>query len=244
MQPYLLTLLAIYTKFPDAKASNIAQKMGVPTEMIKRARKTLVESNMLIRDNKGQWYVTFLGKTALSKLDLDKAKDNLQTVQKAIKIICDALQVMPSELEHFNLMDKGMTHDSYVFECRGKRYIYRRAGQGSEMLVDRYREYANYLALDGRGISDVVLYHNPIDGTKITRFIEDNQSLEVSNEKHLHLALDAIRNLHSQDIKSPHVFDFKERLDYYEHICHNNEVTFYPTYKKYKARVLHPLDLV
>lgn len=244
MQTFILTVLAIYFQFPKAKASDIAHKLGVPWEMIKKARQTLVERNMLLRDNNGQWYVTFLGKTALSQFDLSKAKDNAHVIQEAILVICQALNASPAELQHFSLMDKGMTNDSYLFYCRGKRYIYRRAGQGSEMLVDRYREYANYLVLAGRGISDVVVYHNPLDGTKVTEFIEDSKGIDVANPKHIEEALIALRNLHNQDIVSPHTFDFREKIDYYEQICHNVEVAFYSSYKKYKARVLHLLDQI
>lgn len=244
MQTFLLTVLAIYYKYPKATCSQIAHNFGVPTTMVRQARNEIAARNFIVRENNTSWYVTFLGKTALSLFDVEKAKENTEVIKHATEIICKVLNTSPDELGSFTLMDKGMTNDSYMFYCGGKRYIYRRAGEGSEQLVDRYREYSNYLALQGRGISDVVVYHNPVDGTKISEFIEDSKGIDVNNREHMKQALIALRNLHNADIVSPHSFEFIKMIDYYEEICHNKEVEFYSTYRKYKARVEHLLSLI
>ncbi|MBQ3588634.1 MAG: phosphotransferase [Oscillospiraceae bacterium] len=243
MQTFTLTVLAIYYRNPSAAARRINRLLGVPPRMIRHEREFLRDNGYLDKDRQLNWHVTEAGMQALQAFDREKAKENAAFLKEASETICRALQVEENEISRFTLMDKGMTNDSYVFFCRGKKYIYRHAGQGSDMLVDRYREYANYLALNGLGISDVVVYHNPIDGTKITEFLEDSKGIDHHNPRHIEKALDALRNLHSADIKSPHDFDFLHTIDYYEDICRNAEAEFFSTYRKYKAQVTHLLGL-
>lgn len=244
MQTFTLTVLAIYSRNPSASAAEITHKIGVPGTMIRQARAYLGSTGYLYKDREKNWHITDFGFMALQNFDRAVAEENARFLNDAIHTAATALNVDRDEIAGFYLMDKGMTNDSYIFYCNGKKYIYRRAGQGSEMLVDRYREYANYLALSGRGISDVVVYHNPIDGTKITEFLEDSKGIDVKNEHHINQALIALRSLHNADIDPPHDFDFLHTIDYYEEICHNAEVEFFSTYRKYKAHVVNLLSKV
>lgn len=244
MQTFTLTVLAIYSRNPSASAAEITHKMGVPGTMIRQARAYLGSAGYLYKDEDKNWHATDFGFMALQEFDRAKAEENARFLNVAIETAAKALNVKNEDITGFYLMDKGMTNDSYIFYCNGKKYIYRRAGQGSEMLVDRYREYSNYLVLSGRRISDVVVYHNPIDGTKITEFLEGSKGIDPQNDIHINKALAALRNLHNADITSPHDFDFITTIDYYEEICHNAEVEFFFTYRKYKAQVAHLLDCV
>ena len=244
MQTFTLTVLAIYSRNPSASAAEITHKMGVPGTMIRQARAYLGSAGYLYKDKDKNWHATDFGFMALQEFDRAKAEENARFLNIAIETAAKALNVKNEDITGFYLMDKGMTNDSYIFYCKGKKYIYRRAGQGSELLVDRYREYSNYLVLSGRGISDVVVYHNPIDGTKITEFLENSKGIDPQNDIHINKALAALRNLHNSDIIPPHDFDFITTIDYYEEICHNAEVEFFSTYRKYKAQVMHLLDCV
>jgi len=244
MQTFTLTVLAIYSRYPHARADKIDHILGVPRRMIRHERKFLGDNGYLEKDDNLHWHITDAGRMALKNFDREKARENAKFLKEASEIAAGALGADKDELSRFTLMDKGMTNDSYVFFCKGKKYIYRQAGQGSELLVDRYREYSNYLVLEGRGISDVVVYHNPVTGTKITEFIEDCSNIDITNPHHMKLSLDALRYLHGADIVSPHDFDFLTTIDYYEEICHNMEAELFSTYHKYKARVLQLLDRV
>jgi len=244
MQVFTLTVLAIYNRNPAAATARITHILGVPPQMVRQERAFLGRNGYLEKDKELNWHITPLGIEALKHFDEERARENARFLKEAGETVCKALGVQPEEISRFTLMDKGMTNDSYIFTCRGKRYIYRQAGQGSEMLVDRFREYANYVALQGHSISDVVVYHNPSDGTKITEYIENAAGVDPHNMRHLQRALKALRKLHTADIKSPHDFDFIHTIDYYEEICHNMETEFFTTYRKYKSSVLQLLEKV
>ncbi len=244
MQTFTLTLLAIYHRNPSASAARINHILGLPPAMIRHERNFLGTNGYLAKDMNLNWHVTALGRQALKEFDREKARENAEFLRRASFVACTALNASPNELSRFTLMDKGMTNDSYVFYCRGKKYIYRRAGTGSEMLVDRQREYANYQALAGRGISDVVVYHNPYNGTKITEFLEDSKGIDPANPEHIEKSLVALRNLHSRNIKPPHDFDFIKTINYYEEICHNSQAELFSSYHKYKDKVCALLNKV
>lgn len=243
MQIMTLTILGIYSGYPGAKSSEIAYKLGIVPQMVKQARKALEASNFVVRTKEG-WYVTFAGRLALTKFDKEKARLQNERVKQAIALVCTVLKADPEDLKDFSLMNKGMTNDSYTFYCKDKKYIYRLAGQGTEFLVDRHREYANYLALEGEGISDKVIYLNAMTGTKISEFIEDSTLLDLDSEEDIAMALAAVRHLHTCGIKTTHNFDFRETISYYEDICHNSEVEFFSSYFTYKSQILHLLDKI
>lgn len=244
MQTFTLTILAFYSRNPAVATSEISHRVGVPGHMVRQARAWLGSAGYLHKDKDKNWHVTDTGHMALEEFDREKAKENARFLNRAIDTAATALNVDHGAISGFYLMDKGMTNDSYIFYCNDKKYIYRHAGQGSEMLVDRYREYENYRVLAGRGISDVVIYHNPDNGTKITEFLEESKGIDPLNEQHMERALTALRNLHSADITPPHDFDFLQTIERYEQICRDMEVEFYPGYPKYKAIVTSLLDKI
>ena len=244
MQTFTKTILAVYSNNPAAETSRITRRIGVPPTMVRQARAWLGSTGYLEKDENLNWHATDIGLKALRDFDRERAREENNFLVEAVDTASTALGVDRDEINSFVLMDKGMTNDSYVFSCRDKTYIYRRAGQGSEMLVDRYREYANYLVLEGRGISDVVVYHNPLDGTKIAEFLEESKGIDTNNPEHIRKALESLRKLHNADIESPHDFDFMKTIDFYEEICHNAEVEFFPSYYRYKGAVQGLLDNV
>ncbi len=244
MQTFTLTVLAIYKRNPAAAAKRINHILGLPPRMIRHEREFLGKNGYLEKDRQLNWHITPLGDEALLAFDREKAEKNARFLKSAALVAATALNASPNELSRFTLMTKGMTNDSYTFTCNGKKYIYRRAGVGSEMLVDRGREYENYRVLEGKGISDVVLYHNPFDGTKITEFLEDSISIDRHNHRHTEKALETLRKLHRRNIKSPHDFDFVKTIEYYEKICVESGAELFKDYGENKNKIKALLDRV
>lgn len=102
--------------------------------------------------------------------EIDSDAENLRT--DAIDVICGALSAAPEEITQIRTLKKGMTNRSFLFRCRGRRYIMRIPGEGTQQLINRREEADVYAALAGRGISDDILYINPENGYKISAFLE------------------------------------------------------------------------
>lgn len=52
----------------------------------------------------------------------------------AIAVIGNVLQVQKEEIVHVSVMKRGMTNHSFSFECHGKKYMIRIAGEGLSLI--------------------------------------------------------------------------------------------------------------
>ena len=82
--------------------------------------------------------------------ELDSQSDHLKS--EAIRTICDALHADMEEITQVTVLKKGMTNRSFLFSCKGKRYIMRIPGEGTAQLVDRRHEAAVYQAIREKNI--------------------------------------------------------------------------------------------
>ena len=71
--------------------------------------------------------------------ELDDTSKQLDS--DVIHLIAEILDCEPNELEEIEVLKKGMTNRSFMFKCRGKRFIMRIPGEGTEMLINRKQEY-------------------------------------------------------------------------------------------------------
>ena len=61
-------------------------------------------------------------------------------MEKIIENISRLFGCNKSEIHGFEKIDGGMMNESFIFSLRGEKYVYRRAGEGIEKLVDRHHE--------------------------------------------------------------------------------------------------------
>ena len=77
--------------------------------------------------------------------------------EEAIIAICKNTE----DITDIAILKKGMTNRAFIFQCKGKRYIIRISGAGTEKLIDRYQEKEVYETIRNKDISDQVIYVNP-----------------------------------------------------------------------------------
>lgn len=65
--------------------------------------------------------------------ELDSHSGQLKT--DAIQVICQALGVKQDEITDITVLKKGMTNRSFLFTTKGKKYIMRIPGEGTEQLI-------------------------------------------------------------------------------------------------------------
>ena len=88
--------------------------------------------------------------------ELDENSDQLKS--DAMAEIERVLSVSGEEITGIEVLKKGMTNRSFLFRCRGGRYIMRIPGEGTSLLINRRQEAAVYRTLDGKGICDESLW--------------------------------------------------------------------------------------
>lgn len=167
--------------------------------------------------------------------DLDCNSEQLKN--EAIEIICESLHCRHSEITDITVLKKGMTNRSFLFCCKGKKYIMRIPGEGTDMLINREQEAAVYSAVSGKGICDNVIYMNPANGYKITEFIEGARVCDPANLSDLKKCMKRLHAFHDQELMVDHIFDIFGQIDFYESLW-NGRKSVYRDYRKTKANVL------
>ena len=163
-------------------------------------------------------------------------EDSKHLKSNIIEIIVNALNVDNHQITNIKTLKKGMTNRSFLFECNKHKYIMRIPGEGTDQLVNRREEYEVYQLIKDRHISDDIIYINPNNGYKISRFINNARACNPHNKEDLVLCMKYLREFHNLKLKTNHVFNLFDKLEFYEGLW-NGQTSIYRDYKVTKANV-------
>lgn len=167
--------------------------------------------------------------------DIDSNSNQLKT--EAIKVICATLKSKTEEVTDIAILKKGMTNRSFVFFCKGKKYIMRIPGEGTDKLINRQHEADVYRTLKGKNICDDIKYINPQNGYKITEFLEEARVCDPMNFKDVRKCIKWLRKFHEMKLKVNHEFDIFSQIEFYEALW-GKTPSIYRDYEKTKSNVL------
>ena len=163
--------------------------------------------------------------------------DSKQLKTKTMTIASDALGVKLTDIKNIEILKKGMTNRSFIFECNGSRYIMRIPGEGTDMLINRREEAMVYNTLKDKDICEEVLYINPENGYKVTRFFENARVCDPENREDVAKCMSFLREFHNTKMSVGHVFDIFEKIEFYESLW-NGQPSAYRDYQETKEKVL------
>ena len=166
--------------------------------------------------------------------ELDEKSDQLKS--DAIEIIEEALSVAADEIEKITVLKKGMTNRSFMFTCKGKRYIMRIPGEGTSELINRKEEAKVYNLINGENICDEIVYINPLNGYKITEYIPDARTCDAQSVNDLTVCMRKLKEFHARGFKVEHEFDMFGQMIHYESLW--KEPSVYRDYEQTKKNVL------
>lgn len=167
--------------------------------------------------------------------DLDS--DSNQLKSDALKVISLQLKVTTDDITDISILKKGMTNRSFIFRCKGNRYIMRIPGEGTGELIDRTAEASVYETIHGLGFCDDPVYINPQNGYKLTRYLEGVRNCDAYNEYDIRRAMEKLKFFHDQRIIVSHSFDIFERIQVYEDLW-GGKPSVYRDYMQTKENVL------
>src|SRR5699024_11196975 len=186
---------------------------------------------------------SFIAKNVIYQIDSfeDLRRIDNQSVHldsEIIKLICRVLSISSEEISDIVTLKKGMTNRSFLFSCKGDKYIMRIPGEGTDLLINRQQEAMVYRALDGKEICDEIIYLNPDNGYKITRFVDSARSCDPNDLSDLKKCMSKLREFHSLELKVEHEFDIFAQIDFYESLRNGNE-SAYDDYNQVKKQVFN-----
>lgn len=166
--------------------------------------------------------------------ELDSQSDHLKS--EAIRTICDALHADMEEITQVTVLKKGMTNRSFLFSCKGKRYIMRIPGEGTAQLVDRRHEAAVYQAIREKNICDDIAYISPDNGYKITEYLADARVCNPKKAEDVRRCMQRLREFHELRLTVAHTFDIFGQIEFYESLW-NGAPSIYKDYRQTKENV-------
>jgi len=173
--------------------------------------------------------------------ELDASSSSLES--EIIRLVAEALETTPDEIRDIHVLKKGMTNRSFQCSCRDKKYIMRIPGEGTGKLINRQEEYNVYQAIQGYGICDRILYINPVNGYKLTEFIEGVHLCDRENWDEVNRCMKYLRTFHEQGLKVNHTFDLWEHIIYYESLW-NGEASAYRDYEDTRDHVFELKEFI
>ena len=159
--------------------------------------------------------------------ELDASSRNLHS--KVMQVIARVLQVNETAIEEITLLKKGMTNRSFLFQCKGKQYIMRIPGEGTGNLINRQQEYEVYQAIKGLGIGDDTLYMDPVNGYKMTVYLENARNCNAENIEDVQKCMRLLREFHEKKLQVGHIFDIYGQIEFYESLWNGAD----PCYRDY-----------
>lgn len=166
--------------------------------------------------------------------ELDSNSNQLKS--DAISVIMNALNAHAEEIENIEVLKKGMTNRSFLFSCKGRKYIMRIPGEGTDQLIDRSEEASVYRTLDKKGICDDISYINPDNGYKITEFLDGARVCDPLKEDDVKACMKKLRQFHEMKLKVDHEFNIFKQILFYESLWKDTP-SIYKDYKKTKEKV-------
>ena len=166
--------------------------------------------------------------------ELDSYSNHLKT--EAIQVICKAIDARAEEVIDITVLKKGMTNRSFLFTCKGKKYIMRIPGAGTDQLINRRQEAEVYYEIAEKNICDDIAYINPENGYKITEFLEGARVCNPLEYEDVKKCMKYLRAFHELKLKVSHEFDIFGQIEFYETLW-NGVPSVYKDYKKTKENV-------
>lgn len=165
--------------------------------------------------------------------DLDFNSSHLQS--DSIKIIENILKTDLNGISNIKVLKKGMTNRSFFFEHNDDKYIMRIPGKGTDELINRRDEFETYEAIKDLEWTENILYLNPNNGYKLSKFIKNAKNCNPNDLQQVAKCMDLLRKFHSSNIKVNHCFNLYKQINFYEDL--RNGQSAYRDYNTVKKRV-------
>ncbi len=105
-----------------------------------------------------------------------------------------------SDIIGFRAIKEGLTNSSFVFEVKGKKYVYRHPGDGTESIINRKHEKKALELARSIGVDPTFLMMDDEEGWKLSYYVEGVRTPDYDSFEDSLRVLDVMRSLHEKDL--------------------------------------------
>lgn len=120
--------------------------------------------------------------------------------------ISQVLECDESDIRHFKLIKDGLTNTSFVFEVKGRKYVYRHPGDGTEAIISREHEKKALELARLIHVDDTFIYMDAEKGWKISSFVEGIRIPDYHSFEDSKRVISVMRTLHEKNLSVPWSF--------------------------------------
>ena len=151
----------------------------------------------------------------------------MHTNSKILLNICNTLNVTPAEIINIKPLKDGLTNTSFCFDCKGKAYVYRHPGKGTQEYINRLSEAASMRIAAELEIDKTFVVMNEEEGWKISKFIKNARLLDYDDKEDIEKAVSLMTKLHQSGKSTPYAIEFEKGLvDFKEKLIKRNRFEF------------------
>lgn len=133
-------------------------------------------------------------------------------------LLCETLDMDPSRIGKIEKLG-GLTNKNYKVVMDGKEYVARVPGNGTSKFIDRLNEKVNSAIAFELGIDSETIFFDENTGFKITKFIDEAETLNPATgkrEDNMELMAGVLRTLHDSGRAFKDTFDPFKGTEFYE----------------------------
>lgn len=162
------------------------------------------------------------------------------------EIICNSLNINRKEIKKIVSMG-GMTNRNFKVFIKDTWYVLRIPAPGTGDMINRKEEYSNIIYANKIGLDSGLIYFNKGTGVKISKFIENSESLNSNSSKkieNMEMVCSILRKLHTSKEKMKNIFDIYSKIELYEKLSKQKNALFFKDYYQVKEKVYLLKDII
>ena len=173
-------------------------------------------------------------------------KEKMLHLESLKELVSECLNVDIKQVKHIAAIG-GMTNKNYKVMIDDQNYVLRVPGNGTEKMISRVDEIKNAAFAHEIGVDADLIYFNEQTGIKISKFIEDAQTLSPEGAKKPYVMkkiCQLLNRLHQCGREMENEFNVYEKIESYEQLLNELKGEYYDDYQSVKQQVLQLKELM
>ena len=199
--------------------------------------------NLLWHEIDEQCHLNLVQSTLMKRIH---KKEKMLHLESLKVLVSECLNIDMKQIKQIAAIG-GMTNKNYKVMIDDQNYVLRVPGNGTEKMISRVDEIKNAAFAHEIGVDADLIYFNEQTGIKISKFIEDAQTLSPEGAKKPYVMkkiCQLLNQLHQCGREMENEFNVYEKIESYEQLLNELKGEYYDDYQLIKQQVLQLKELM
>ena len=199
--------------------------------------------NLLWHEIDEQCHLNLVQSTLMKRIH---KKEKMLHLESLKVLVSECLNIDMKQIKQIAAIG-GMTNKNYKVMIDDQNYVLRVPGNGTEKMISRVDEIKNAAFAHEIGVDADLIYFNEQTGIKISKFIEDAQTLSPEGAKKPYVMkkiCQLLNRLHQCGREMENEFNVYEKIESYEQLLNELKGEYYEDYQLVKQQVLQLKELM